>query len=146
MALEVRGAPNVVNDSSRMTSEVREALDIFVLRWEFPVRPMKRREKKISNIVVVSLPSCLSCHLPPYGSLCSFKLVLVKILRDCIFRGYYPSSFYEAKRKFRDLSLGYETIHTCKYNCVLYWKEFIDLQHCSTCDEAQYKKGFADMR
>ncbi|TYK11183.1 CACTA en-spm transposon protein [Cucumis melo var. makuwa] len=50
-----------------------------------------------------------------------------------------PSSFYEAKRKFRDLNLGYETIHVCKYDCVLYWKEFADLQHCPTCSEARYK-------
>ncbi|KAA0066065.1 hypothetical protein E6C27_scaffold21G00470 [Cucumis melo var. makuwa] len=49
------------------------------------------------------------------------------------------SSFYEAKQKLRDLGLGYETIHTCKYDCVLYWKEFADLQHCPTCGEARYK-------
>ncbi|KAA0053293.1 CACTA en-spm transposon protein [Cucumis melo var. makuwa] len=57
-----------------------------------------------------------------------------------------PSSFYEAKRKLRDLGLGYETIHACKYDCVLYWKEFVDLQHCSTCGETRYKEGSADMR
>ncbi|KAA0051737.1 uncharacterized protein E6C27_scaffold60G001270 [Cucumis melo var. makuwa] len=50
-----------------------------------------------------------------------------------------PSSFYEAKRKFCDLGLGYETIHACKYDCILYWKEFADLQHCPTCGEARYK-------
>ncbi|KAA0047438.1 uncharacterized protein E6C27_scaffold498G00310 [Cucumis melo var. makuwa] len=49
---------------------------------------------------------------------------------------YYPNSFYEAKRKLRNLGLGYETIHACKYDCVLYWKEFADLQHCPTCGEA----------
>ncbi|KAA0048683.1 putative transposase [Cucumis melo var. makuwa] len=57
-----------------------------------------------------------------------------------------PSSFYETKRKLRDLGLGYETIHACKYDCVLYWKEFADLQHCHTCGEARYKEGSADMR
>ncbi|KAA0050361.1 uncharacterized protein E6C27_scaffold88G00930 [Cucumis melo var. makuwa] len=57
-----------------------------------------------------------------------------------------PSSFYEAKRKLRDLGLGYETIHACKYDFVLYWKEFADLQHCPTCGEARYKEGSADMR
>ncbi|KAA0040682.1 uncharacterized protein E5676_scaffold534G00180 [Cucumis melo var. makuwa] len=56
------------------------------------------------------------------------------------------SSFYEAKRKLRDLGLGYETIHACKYDCVLYWKEFVDLQHCPTCGEARYKEGSAGMR
>ncbi|KAA0054541.1 hypothetical protein E6C27_scaffold24G003250 [Cucumis melo var. makuwa] len=50
-----------------------------------------------------------------------------------------PSSFYEAKRKLRDLVLGYETIHACKYDCVLYWKEFANLQHCPTCGETRYK-------
>ncbi|KAA0056759.1 TNP2-like transposon protein-like [Cucumis melo var. makuwa] len=43
------------------------------------------------------------------------------------------------KRKLRDLGLGYETIHACKYNCVLYWKEFAHLQHYPTCREAWYK-------
>ncbi|KAA0062809.1 Cysteine-rich RLK (RECEPTOR-like protein kinase) 8 [Cucumis melo var. makuwa] len=57
-----------------------------------------------------------------------------------------PSLFYETKRKLRDLDLGYETIHACKYDCVLYWKEFADLQHCPTCGEALYKEGSADMR
>ncbi|KAA0051316.1 uncharacterized protein E6C27_scaffold55G00290 [Cucumis melo var. makuwa] len=50
------------------------------------------------------------------------------------------SSFYEAKRKLCDLGLGYETIHACKYDCVLYWKEFADLQHCPTCGEARDKR------
>ena len=50
-----------------------------------------------------------------------------------------PNSFYEAKRKLCDLGLGYETIHACKYDCVLYWKEFVDLQHYPTCGEARYK-------
>ena len=48
-----------------------------------------------------------------------------------------PSSFYEPKWKLRGLGLGYKTIHTCKYNCVLYWKKFVDLQHCPTCSEGK---------
>ena len=43
-----------------------------------------------------------------------------------------PSSLYEAKRKLHDLGLGYETIHAYKYDYVLYWKEFTNLQHCPT--------------
>ena len=50
-----------------------------------------------------------------------------------------PSSFYEAKWKLCDLGLGYETIHACKYNWVLYLKEFGDLQHCPTYGESRYK-------
>ncbi|KAA0042907.1 uncharacterized protein E5676_scaffold108G001290 [Cucumis melo var. makuwa] len=57
-----------------------------------------------------------------------------------------PNSIYETKRNLRILSLGYETIHVYKYDCVLYWKEFFDLQHCPTCSESQYKEGSADIR
>ncbi|TYK28648.1 CACTA en-spm transposon protein [Cucumis melo var. makuwa] len=53
-----------------------------------------------------------------------------------------PSIFYEAKRKLRDLSLRYKTIYTCKYDCVLYWKEFADLQYYPTCGEARYKNHY----
>ena len=31
-----------------------------------------------------------------------------------------PSSYYEAKKKLRDLGLGYDLIHACKYDCILY--------------------------
>ena len=47
-----------------------------------------------------------------------------------------PSSFYEAKQKLCDLGLGYETIHACKYDCVLFQKEFENLQQCPTCGES----------
>ena len=50
-----------------------------------------------------------------------------------------PSSFYEAEQKLRDLGLGHEAIHACKYNCVLYWKKFESLSFCPTCGESQYK-------
>ncbi|KAL0556569.1 hypothetical protein IC582_005083 [Cucumis melo] len=67
--------------------------------------------------------------------------MLLELLRAAfpICSSTIPSSFYEAKRKLHDLGLGYETIHACKYDYVLYWKEFIDLQHCPTCGEARYK-------
>ncbi|KAA0061948.1 uncharacterized protein E6C27_scaffold89G002390 [Cucumis melo var. makuwa] len=55
-----------------------------------------------------------------------------------------PSSFYEAKRKLRDLGLGYEIIHACKYHCVLYWKESANLQHCPTCGEVRDKRVETD--
>ena len=30
------------------------------------------------------------------------------------------TSFYKVKQKLHDLGLGYETIHACKYDCLLY--------------------------
>ena len=65
-----------------------------------------------------------------------FKLMHVKVLNGWSNKSYdilselvraafpmcssiIPSSFYEVKRKFCDLGLEYETIHACKYDCVL---------------------------
>ena len=49
-----------------------------------------------------------------------------------------PGTVYEAKHKLRELGLGYETIHVCKYDCVLLWKKFRDLQQCRICGESRY--------
>ena len=34
----------------------------------------------------------------------------------------FPASYYDAKKILRDLGLGYETIHVCKYDCALFEK------------------------
>ena len=51
-----------------------------------------------------------------------FFNMLVELLRVTfsMCSSIVPSSFYEAKRKLRDLGLGYKNIHACKYDCVLY--------------------------
>ena len=66
--------------------------------------------------------------------------MLLELLRAVfpMYSGTIPSSFYKAKQKLCDLGLGYETIHACKYDYVLYWKEFGDSQHCPTCGEVWY--------
>ncbi|KAL0559314.1 hypothetical protein IC582_003922 [Cucumis melo] len=66
--------------------------------------------------------------------------MLLKMLKAAFPAGtIIPTSFFEAKRKLHDLGLGYESIHACKYDCILYWKEFGDLQHCPICGESRYK-------
>ncbi|KAL6331580.1 hypothetical protein AAG906_011520 [Vitis piasezkii] len=34
-----------------------------------------------------------------------------------------PKSHYDAKKMLRDFGLGYDSIHACKYDCALFWKE-----------------------
>ena len=70
----------------------------------------------------------------------SFDMMLEIIRHVFPMRGTnVPSSFYEAKHKLCDLRFGYATIHAFKYNYLLYWKEFPDLQHCLICGESQHK-------
>lgn len=66
--------------------------------------------------------------------------MLLELLKEAFPIGTsIPSSFYEAKRKLCDLGLGYESIHACKYDCIIYWKKFVDWQQCPVCGESQYK-------
>jgi hypothetical protein len=41
-----------------------------------------------------------------------------------------PKSYYEAKTLLRELGLGYESIHVCCNNCVLFRKKFAKLDNC----------------
>ena len=50
-----------------------------------------------------------------------------------------PTSYYETKKILRDLGLGYESIHACENNCILFWKENVDVDKCLICDEPRYK-------
>ena len=52
----------------------------------------------------------------------SFTLLL-QILRDMLpLDAKLPKDHYEAKKIVRDLGLGYEKIHACPNNCMLFWK------------------------
>ncbi|XP_026449456.1 uncharacterized protein LOC113349663 [Papaver somniferum] len=50
-----------------------------------------------------------------------------------------PSSYYEAKRMLKGLGLGYESIHACKNDCALFWKEYEKEDKCPVCSESRYK-------
>ncbi|CAM8925967.1 unnamed protein product [Rhodiola kirilowii] len=50
----------------------------------------------------------------------------------------YPSSYKEVKILLKNMGLGYETIHSCEYGCILYYKENKDLLSCPVCGEARY--------
>ncbi|WVZ93355.1 hypothetical protein U9M48_039342, partial [Paspalum notatum var. saurae] len=50
-----------------------------------------------------------------------------------------PRSYNEVKYLLRELGLGYESIHVCKNNCVLYRKKYAKLEHCPVCKESRWK-------
>ncbi|XP_052624731.1 uncharacterized protein LOC128132267 [Lactuca sativa] len=49
-----------------------------------------------------------------------------------------PRSYYLAKKKLKKLGLGYESIHVCKNDCFLFWKEHKSLQVCPICKESRW--------
>ncbi|XP_015619179.1 uncharacterized protein [Oryza sativa Japonica Group] len=50
-----------------------------------------------------------------------------------------PTSTYEAKKLICPLSLGVRKIHACVNNCILFRKEYEDLDRCTTCKNSRYK-------
>ena len=51
-----------------------------------------------------------------------------------------PKSMYEAKKTMKVLGFDYEKIHACKNDCILFRKEYENLNKCPTCGEFKEKK------
>ena len=56
-----------------------------------------------------------------------------------------PKDHYEAKKIVWDLGLGYEKIHACPNDCMLFWKENVNLEACPCCNESRWKKNEASV-
>ena len=66
--------------------------------------------------------------------------MLLQLLIDAFPKGSnIPKTYYDAKKMLRELGLGYNSIHACKYDCALFWKENESLDKCPVCDEPRYK-------
>lgn len=69
----------------------------------------------------------------------SFDMVL-DILKDLLPEGAkIPLTHYDAKKMLKDLGLGYEAIHACKYDCTLFYKEHAELNNCPECGESRWR-------
>ncbi|XP_028125055.1 uncharacterized protein LOC114321997 [Camellia sinensis] len=73
----------------------------------------------------------------------SFNMLL-GILKDLlpVSDQVIPWTLYEAKKFLRALGLGYVSIHACKYDCALFWKENANLENCPICQESRYKSNY----
>ncbi|XP_057779474.1 uncharacterized protein LOC130998054 [Salvia miltiorrhiza] len=66
--------------------------------------------------------------------------MLLEFLKDVFpFLTSLPTSVYEAKKLCNDLGLGYEKIHSCPNDCMLYWKERVDQETCHVCGSSRWK-------
>ncbi|XP_015697630.2 uncharacterized protein LOC107305223 [Oryza brachyantha] len=67
---------------------------------------------------------------------------LLSLLRALLPKpNFIPSNTYHAKKLICPLSHGVEKIHACKNRCILYRKEYADLESCLTCGTSRYKIG-----
>ncbi|XP_023744591.1 uncharacterized protein LOC111892768 [Lactuca sativa] len=63
---------------------------------------------------------------------------LVELLRASFPKSKIPASHYEAKKKLRKIGLGYQSIHACKNDCPLFWKENGSMQNCPICKQSRW--------
>lgn len=54
---------------------------------------------------------------------------------------YIPNSLEKVQKVIRDLGLDYQKIHACFNDCVLFRKEYADLDECPICHESRWKEG-----
>lgn len=52
-----------------------------------------------------------------------------------------PDSFYKLRKPLQCIGLSYEKIHACRYDCVLFYKENKDLDHCPVCNASRWKSS-----
>ena len=56
-----------------------------------------------------------------------------------------PKDQYESKKIVRDLGLGYKKINACPNDCMLFWKENVNLEACLCCKVSRWKTNEASV-
>ena len=51
---------------------------------------------------------------------------------------HVPKSYYESKKIIRDLGMKYNKIDACKNDCVLFWNDLKDVEHCPICGLSKF--------
>ena len=54
-----------------------------------------------------------------------------------------PHTYSKMKNFLRAVGIGYDMIHVCKNNCVLFRKDYANLSECPKCKSSRWKDGDA---
>ncbi|MCH86656.1 hypothetical protein A2U01_0007515, partial [Trifolium medium] len=75
----------------------------------------------------------------------SFSMLL-DLLRDALpEENVLPKSYYETKKMISGLGLGYEKIHACPNDCILYRDKYVKDQVCPKCGTSRWKTTNEDV-
>ncbi|KAG8491571.1 hypothetical protein CXB51_014858 [Gossypium anomalum] len=64
--------------------------------------------------------------------------LLLEFLRDMFSFAKIPHSCKDMKKLIKDLSLGYNKIHSCPNDCMLYWGDRKNQQSCHVCGKSHW--------
>ncbi|GJV32522.1 hypothetical protein Tco_1392922, partial [Tanacetum coccineum] len=72
-----------------------------------------------------------------------FNKILALLQKACPpSKGYnFPSSYYEIKKTYKKIGLGYESIHACINDCFLFWgsEDNLKMPNCPICKASRWK-------
>lgn len=81
---------------------------------------------------------------------CKMTNVAMDMILNLFSRAYkevnLPKNYHEAKKYLHTLGLGCESIHVCKFDCALFWKENANLQNCPKCGTSRYDEKKQDSK
>lgn len=102
--------------------------------------------KMLNNPFILAAQNCKLLHMKClYGWSDKSVTSLLELLKEALPKGEtVPSSYREAKKMIQDLGLDYEKIDACPNNCLLFRKEYADLNNCVKCGSFRWK--FEDTR
>ncbi|KAK5812041.1 hypothetical protein PVK06_027436 [Gossypium arboreum] len=67
--------------------------------------------------------------------------MLLEFLRKMFPFAKIPQSCQDMKRLIKDLGLGYDKIHSCPNDCMLYWGDQKNQQSCHVCGKSHWMNG-----
>jgi hypothetical protein len=85
---------------------------------------------------VVKLPHMKSLYRISNSAFSTIVKLLAEAFLEC---NTLPKSYNEAKNLMKELGLGYDLIHVCFNNCVMFRKQYAKLDDCPICGLSRWK-------
>jgi hypothetical protein len=104
-----------------------------VLKFERVLDELKQLVSSRSTFIGFSFLVRLLYIKSHYRVSNSYFDALLVLLSDAFPSCNVPRSCEEVHKYIRELGQGYESIHVCKNNCVLFWGDHEELQVCPKC-------------
>lgn len=133
--MNIGESEQTINDSDMMPQEPNADAQKFyrlLKQYQEPLTVEGTTMSKLSYIVKL-----LHLKVLNKWSDSSFDSLL-KLQRQA-FGTELPDSYYEAKKLIKDLGLDFQKIDACQNDCILYWKEYENLNECPTCGLSRWK-------
>ncbi|KAL6532724.1 hypothetical protein OROGR_013684 [Orobanche gracilis] len=125
--------PNVINEELHDHPDMHEKLKHDAA---LPLWPGCTKASKLS--VVLTLYNLKAGHQVSDVFLTELLTTISELLPD---GNALPRRTYEAKQMLKSIGLIHDRIHACPNDCILYRKDYVELDECPKCGTKRYKNG-----